>query len=103
MYSLGNINKAIEHGDWNFVFYSLPFNLMINAIRNPNISFELRKLNLEVAYYFMLHYFYQLKDSISSVHTRIGITRMINTIVGIDVVLERYTLFHFRSYRYSSA
>ena len=94
---------AIEHGDWNIVFYSLPFNLMINAIRKPNISFELRKFNLEVAYNFMSHYFCKLKDSISSVHTRIGIIRMINTIVGIDIVLERYTLFHFGSYRYLSA
>lgn len=94
LFSSSNINKAIERGDWNFVFYSLPFNLMINSIRNPNISFELRKFNLEVAYYFMMHYLYQLKDSISPVHSRIGIIRMINTIIGVAIALERYPWVH---------
>ena len=91
LYSSANINKVIERGDLNFVFYSLPFNLMINAIRNPNITFELRKFNLEIAYYFVLHYFYQHKDSISTVNARIGIIRMINTIIGIAISLERYS------------
>ncbi len=81
LFSSSNINKAIERGDWSFVFYALPFNLMINSIQNPCISFELRMFNLETAYYFMLYYLYQLKDSISPVHSRIGIIRMINTII----------------------
>lgn len=90
IFSSSHINEAIEHGDWNFVFYALPFNLLINAIRNPSISFELRKFNLEVCYYFMMHYFYQLNDSSSPPHSRIGIIRMINTIIGIAIALERY-------------
>ena len=91
LYSSANINKVIERGDLNFVFYSLPFNLMINAIRNPNILFELHKYNIEIAHYIMLHYFYLHKDSNSAVHTRIGIIRMINTIIGITIALERYS------------
>ena len=94
MFSSKHISEAIERGDWNFVFYSLPMNLMVNAIRNPDLSFELRKYNLEVCFYFMLHYLYQMNGSVSPPHSRIGIIRMINTIIGVAVALERYNFVH---------
>lgn len=90
IYSADNILKSIENGNWNFVFYSLPFNLMINAIRNPYISHDLRMHHLETCYYFILHYLYQFNESIAPPSTRITLIRMINTIVGISVALKRY-------------
>lgn len=94
IYSTTNINIAIEKGDWNFVFYAVPLNLLINADRNPYLSFDLRKYNLEVCYYFMMHYLYQYNNSISPPLSRIGLIRLINTIIGIAVCLEKYDLVH---------
>lgn len=33
------IDKAIQNDDWNFVFYGLLINLIINAVPNP-FSFD---------------------------------------------------------------
>ena len=94
IFSSSTIEKAIQNNDWNFVFYALPFNLIINAVRNPYLSFELRKYNLETAFYFMINYLYQMNDSISPPLSRIGIIRMINTIIGITIALEKYDFVH---------
>ena len=90
IYSSKNNLKAINDKDWAFIFYSLPFNLMINSVCNPHLSHELRKYNLETCFYFVLHYLYQFKSSVSPPITRIGLIRMINSIVGISIALERY-------------
>lgn len=52
IFSSENIIKANKYIDYSFIFYSLPFNLLINAIRNPDISHELRMFDLESSYYF---------------------------------------------------
>lgn len=62
---------------------------MINSICNPHPSHELRKNNFETCFYFILHYLYQFISSVSPQITRIGLIRMINTIFGISVALER--------------
>ena len=85
-----HILNAIGKNIWEFVFYALPFNLLINSIRNPNLSYALRNFNLELSFYFMIHYFYQMKNSVAPPATRILIIRFINTIVGLAVALERY-------------
>ena len=90
LYSSDHIIQAINENNWNFVFYSLPFNLMINSVRNPFISHDLRMFNLETTYYFILHYFYQFSNSLSPPGTRITVIRMLNTIVGITVALSKY-------------
>lgn len=86
LYSSEHIIKAINNSDWNFVFYSLQFNLMINSIRNPYLS----HINLETTYYFILNYFYQFNNSVSPPGTRITLIMMLNTIVGIAVALLKY-------------
>lgn len=63
---------------------------MINAIINPNLFHKIRKYNLETCFHFMFHYIYQFKDSISPPISRIGLIRMINTIVGISIALEKF-------------
>ena len=40
IFSSENIIKVNKYIDYSFIFYSLPFNLLINAIRNPDISHE---------------------------------------------------------------
>ena len=90
IFSSKNILKAMEKNNWHFIFYSIPFNLMINAIRNPFLSHDLRKFNLETSFYFILHYLYQYNESIAPPISRIGLIRIINTIVGFCVALERY-------------
>ena len=90
IFSSKNILKALEKNKWHFIFYSIPFNLMINAIRNPFLSHDLRKFNLETSFYFILHYLYQYNESIAPPISRIGLIRIINTIVGFCVALERY-------------
>ena len=65
------ILNAIGKNIWEFVFYSLPFNLLINSKRNPNLSYALRNFNLELSFYFMIHYFYQMKNFEAPPATRI--------------------------------
>ena len=64
IFSSKNILNAIEKNDYAFVFYSLSINLLINSIRNPDLSHDLRFFNLETGYYFLLPYFYQYKESV---------------------------------------
>lgn len=63
---------------------------MINAIRNPFLSHDLRKFNLETSFYFVLHYLYQYDESIAPLISRIGLIRIINTIIGLCVALTKY-------------
>ena len=46
-----HINDSIEKNNYEFIFYSIPFNLLINCIRNPYLSFDLRKYLLETSFY----------------------------------------------------
>lgn len=66
---------------------------MINSICNPNLSNDARKFNLETCFYFIHHYIYKFKDSIIPPISKIGLKRMINTIVGISRALGRYDFF----------
>ena len=90
IFSSKNILNAIEKNDYAFIFYSLPINLLINSIRNPDLSHDLRFFNLETGYYFLLHYFYQYKESVGPPISRIGLIRFINTVIGIAVALHKY-------------
>lgn len=54
------------------------------------MSYELRKFLLETSFYFIMRYFYLFKESISPPATRITLIRIINTIVGLFIALERY-------------
>lgn len=88
IFAQSHIIKAIENNNWEFVFYALPINLIINAIRNPYLSNSIRKYFFETAFYFLMKIFYEMRSLKSPMHSRIGIIRMINTIVGLSVALE---------------
>ncbi|KAK8858330.1 hypothetical protein M9Y10_039614 [Tritrichomonas musculus] len=90
IFSSTYILKAIDKKQWSFIFYSIPFNLIINSIRNPHLSHDLRQFNLETGYYFILHYFYQYNKSLAPPISRIGLIRIINTIIGLSVALKKY-------------
>lgn len=75
-----------------FFYYSLPINLLINAIRNPNLSNEVREYLLETAFCFLMKLFYDCMYMKSPPHSRIGLIRLINTVIGITVALENNQL-----------
>lgn len=62
--------------------------MLINAIRNPYLSNAVRQYLLETAFYFLMKSFYESRLLKSPMHSRIGIIRMINTVVGLAVSLN---------------
>lgn len=93
LFSSETIEAAIKNNKWDFVFYATPFNFIINAIRNPFISIQLRQQLLEASFYFLIQFFYECKNE-APVHSRIGIIRLINTVIGISVALETFDFIH---------
>lgn len=89
-----HIHKALETKNWNFIYYSLPINLLTNAIRNPYLANEVRMYLLETSFYFLIKLFYDLPNLKSVPHTRIGVIRLINTVVGLYVALCKYDYVH---------
>lgn len=79
MFSSETIKVGIKNNEWNFVFYTAPFNFIINAIRQQL---------LETAFYFLLHYFYESKSE-APIHSR-----MLNTIIGISFALQKFDFVH---------
>ena len=78
IFSSKNILNAIEKNDYAFIFYSLPINLLINSIRNPDLSHDLRFFNLEY------------KESVWPPISRIGLIPFIN---HFDELIPIHSLF----------
>lgn len=93
LFSSETMEVAIKNNKWDFVFYAVPFNFLINAIRNPYLSVQLRQQLLETSFYFLFHFFFEcIKDA--PIHSRIGIIRLINTTIGISASLEQFEYIH---------
>ena len=74
--------------NYNFIYYSLPTNLIISSIRNPNLSNDVRLYLLKTSFYFLIKLLYELQFLKSPPHSRIGVIRLINTLIGISVSIN---------------
>ena len=74
--------------NYNFIYYSLPTNLIISSIRNPDLSNDVRLYLLKTSFYFLIKLLYELQFLKSPPHSRIGVIRLINTLIGISVSIN---------------
>lgn len=90
IFSTETVMKSFEFKDFHILFFILPFNLIIESLKNPNISVELRIFLLDISYQFLFFHLFQKNLNKNSIHSRIGITRIINTIIGIGISLKKF-------------
>lgn len=88
MFSNDTLNKAISFKDYHILFFLFPFNLLIECIRNPNLSIQCRLFLLDISFQFLIFHLFQKNYNKNSIHSRIGIERIINTIIGLGVSLK---------------
>lgn len=73
-------------------FFAVPFNCIIEGLHNPHLSIDARLYLFELAFDFIMHYLYNPKDNPISITTRIGLIRILNTIIGLAASLTRFNL-----------
>lgn len=88
LFSNDTLLKSIDFKDFHILFFILPFNLLIESLKNPNLSISFRIFLLEISYQFLLFHLFQKDFKKNSIHSRIGIERLINTTIGLGVALQ---------------
>lgn len=91
LFSTDTILKSIEFNDYHILFFILPFNLMIESLKNPNLSISFRIFLLDISYQFLIFHLFQKNFKKNSIHSRIGIERLINTAIGLGVALNVFS------------
>lgn len=87
LFSTDTILKSIDFNDFQILFFILPFNLMIESLKNPNLSISFRTFLLDISYQLLIFHLFQK----NSIHSRIGIERLINTTIGLGVALKVFS------------
>ncbi len=90
LFSTETVLKSIEFKDYHLLFFILPFNVIIESLKNPNLSIDSRVFLLDLAYQFLFFHLFQKNYNKNSIHSRIGIERIINTIIGLAVALKSF-------------
>ena len=80
--------SSINYDESNFLI--TPFFLIIEALRNIHLKIEIRKSYLRTAFLFT-NYFLHISNFVKTVGTRMMLIRLMNTILGLLVCLERPT------------
>lgn len=88
LFSTETLLKSIEFNDFHILFFILPFNLLIESLKNPNLSISFRIFLLDISYQFLVFHLFQKNFNKNSIHSRIGIERLINTTIGLGVALK---------------
>lgn len=91
LFSTDTILKSIDFNDFQILFFILPFNLMIESLKNPNLSISFRIFLLDISYQFLIFHLFQKNFQKNSIHSRIGIERLINTTIGLGVALKVFS------------
>lgn len=86
LFSTETVMKSIENKDYHI----LPFNLIIESLKNPNITVKLRMFLLDISYQFLFVHLFQKNMNKNSIHSRIGIAKIINAIIGIGITLKKF-------------
>ena len=73
-------------------FFAVPFNCVIEGLHNPRLSIDARLYLFELEFDFNMHYLYNQKDNQISITTRIGLIRILNTIIWLAASLTRFNL-----------
>lgn len=82
LFSSDTIDNEIKNYQLDFVFYVTPFNFIVNAIRNPFISIQLRQELLESVFYFLFCFLNEFQSD-DPIHSWIGIVRLLKTFLYI--------------------
>ena len=92
LFSNESVKKSLLQSQSDVLFFIIPFNCMIESLHNPHLSTDVRQYLLEFAFYFILHHLYSFKKNPRSILSKIGLIRMLNTIIGLSVALKRFDL-----------
>lgn len=75
LFSTETVLKSIVFKDYHILFFILPFNIIIESLKNPNLSISNRCFLLDLAYQFLFYHLFQKKTIIKTQFIRILVLR----------------------------